>query len=134
MVFMCFFFLRDKRHSADRAFARFVGTDLWMHRTRVNDRGRFHFVRLLFHRVGSFLHLVRGLFHFIGESFLFWLSACAVLHPSVTFHLSSVFLLLAALHLHALVLHPLHSAVLHAGHVLHVVLHFLCAFGLLLGC
>src|SRR6266511_3987664 len=87
-----------------------------MHRTRVNSRGRFHFVRRLF--------------HFIGESFLIWLSKRAVLHPFVAFHLAGVFLLFSALHLHALVLHPLHSALLHAGHILHVVLHFFCAFGI----
>src|SRR2546428_134946 len=86
--------------------------------------------QLLLHRVGSLLHFLRGLFHFIGESFLFWLSDRALLHPFVAFHLSGVFLLFSALHLHALVLHPLHTAVLHAGHVLHVVLHFFCAFGI----
>src|SRR5437016_5203236 len=106
-------FLFFQRHSADRTFARFIGFDLGMHRTGVNGRCRFHFVRLLFHRVGSFLHLVRGLFHFIGESFLFWLSNRAMLHPFVAFHLAGVFLLFSALHLHALVLHPFHAVVFH---------------------
>src|SRR5205823_10957846 len=130
-------FLFFQHHSADRTFTRFVGLDLRMHRACVNRRASFylvrfffHFVRLLFHRVGSFLHFLRGLFHFIGESFLFRLSNRAVLHPFVAFHLSGVFLLFSALHLHPLVLHPLHTAVLHAGHVLHVVLHFFCAFGI----
>src|SRR5207249_9890749 len=122
-----------ERHAADRTFTRFIGFDLGMHRTGVNGRARFHFIRLLFHRVGSFLHLVRRFFHLISDSFLFWLSNGAVLHPFVALHLSGVFLLFSALHTHALVLHPLHAAVLHAGHVLHVVLHFFCAFGVRLG-
>src|SRR5947208_4206976 len=104
-----------------------------MHRACVNGRARFHFIRFLFHRVGSFLHFVRRFFHFIGESFLFWLSNRAVLHPFVAFHLSGVFLLFSALHLHPLVLHPLHTAVLsRGGGILHVVRHFFCAFGIIL--
>src|SRR6266487_1535590 len=123
-------FLFFQRHSADRTFARFIGLDLGMHRAGVNGRGRFHFIRLLFHRVGSFLHRVRRFLHLISDSFLFWLSNRPVLHPRVAFHLATVVRFGVFLHLHALVLHPLHTAVLHAGHVLHVVLHFFCAFGI----
>src|SRR5207249_1799933 len=107
------FFLFHERHAADRTFTRFIGFDLGMHRTGINCRARFHFIRLLFHRVGSFLHLVRRFLHLISDSFLFWLSNRPVLHPLVALHLAGVFLLFSALHLHALVLHPLHAAVLH---------------------
>src|SRR5437773_4098511 len=123
-------FLFFQRHSADRTFARLIGVDLRMHRACVNGGARFHFIRLLFHRVGSLLHLIRCFLHLISDSFLFWLSDRAVLHPYVAFYPAGVFLLFSALHLHALVLHSLHAAVLHAGHVLHVVLHFLGAFGI----
>ena len=53
-----------------------------------------------------------------------------MLHPFVGLRLAALFYLARLFHLHALVLHPLHTAVLHAGHVVHVVLHFFCAFGI----
>src|SRR6266540_5921414 len=99
-----------------------------MHRTGVNGRGRFHFIRLLFHRVGRFLHLVRGLFHCISDSFLIWLSDRAVLHPFVALHLAALFHLARLLHLHALILHPLHPPVLHS-----LMLHALATFRRALG-
>src|SRR5438132_4931365 len=121
-------FLFFQCHAADRTFSRFIGFDLGMHWTGVNGRARFHFIRLLFHCVGSFLHLVRRFLHLIGESFLFWLSNRALLHPFVAFHLAGVFLLFSALHFHALVLHPLHAAVLHS-----LVLHGFATFRRALG-
>src|SRR6266516_3481388 len=104
-----------------------------MHRACVNGRARFHFIRFLFHRVGSFLHFVRRFFHFIGESFLFWLSNRAVPHPFVAFYFTGVLLFFFAAHIHAFIFHPLHAAILHslvllARHLLHVMLHFFRAF------
>src|SRR5438132_1287810 len=117
-------FLLDQRHPADRTFAGFVRVDLRMHAAGVIEVLRTCLLRLFFHFIGGFLHLIRSSLHLIGESFLFWLSNRPVLHPFVAFYLPGVFLLFSALHLHALVLHPLH-----AGRVLHVVFHFFCAFG-----
>src|SRR5439155_22399230 len=81
-----------------------------MHRACVNGRARFHFIRFLFHRVGSFLHFVRRFFHFIGESFLFWLSNRAVPHPFVAFYFTGVLLFFFAPLILAFILLPLLAA------------------------
>src|SRR5207245_9806210 len=107
--------------------------DLRMHRTGVNGGTRFHFIRLLFHRVGSLFHFIRGFFHFISQSLLFWLSCRALLHRFVACRPAGVFLLFPALHLHSVVVHPLHTAVLHARHVVHVMLHASASFRRALG-